>query len=78
MVGLTIIGIVFVILWIGIIYEIKNMPTIDRFGNIIKDRKSKRTLKVKVIRFLQNKFVQDTIPWLILIISVLIFYKTSN
>ena len=34
MVGL-IIGIIFAIAWIGIIYEFINAPTVDRFGNII-------------------------------------------
>ena len=39
MVGL-IIGIIFAIAWIGIIYEFINAPTVDRFGKkIIKNNK---------------------------------------
>jgi len=39
MVGLVIIGIIFVLLWIGIIYDIKNAPYMDDYGNIIEKKK---------------------------------------
>jgi|TARA_B110000208_G_C11766710_1_gene428918 hypothetical protein len=39
MVGLVI---VFVVVWIGIFYEIKTAPTVDEFGNIIKDNNQKQ------------------------------------
>tara|TARA_R110000803_G_scaffold48837_13_gene101642 strand:+ start:2174 stop:2302 length:129 start_codon:yes stop_codon:yes gene_type:complete len=37
MVGL-IIGVVFVVAWVGIIYEIVNAPLVDEYGNIIKEK----------------------------------------
>ena len=38
MVELIIAGVIFVLLWVGIIYELNNAPQIDEFGNIIKKK----------------------------------------
>ena len=46
MVGL-IIGIIFAIAWIGIIYEFINAPTVDRFGNIITKNNKNVNIKKK-------------------------------
>ena len=51
---------------------------LEIFNTKTKMSKTKRTLKVKIIRFFQNDTVQLIIPWVALVVTLYFFILASS